>query len=108
MPLLRTLSLAKWKRLALKRYGFYPGNGLYTDMNAIRRVEHLDNLHSVGLAAVKDLTNLHKEDRVVRFQEFGLPLAGGEGGVEVLQLLGRDERYLPALSTKCYSTTSCP
>ena len=32
-------SLAKWKRLALKRYGFYPGKGLYTDMNAIRRDE---------------------------------------------------------------------
>ena len=30
-------SLAKWKRLALKRYGFYPGRGLYTDMDAIRR-----------------------------------------------------------------------
>ena len=41
-------SLAKWKRLALKRYEFYPGNGLYTDMNAIRRDEEvLDNLHSV-------------------------------------------------------------
>ena len=39
-------SLAKWKRLALKRYGFYPGNGLYTDMNAIRRDEELDSLHS--------------------------------------------------------------
>lgn len=41
-------SLAKWKRLALKRYGFYPDKGLYTDMNAIRRDEdELDNLHSV-------------------------------------------------------------
>ena len=41
-------SLAKWKRMALKRYGFYPGKGLYTDMNAIRRDEDvLDNLHSV-------------------------------------------------------------
>ena len=41
-------SLAKWKRLALKRYGFYPGKGLYTDMDAIRRDEdELDNLHSV-------------------------------------------------------------
>jgi len=41
-------SLAKWKRLALKRYEFYPGNGLYTDMNAVRRDEpDLDNLHSV-------------------------------------------------------------
>ena len=41
-------SLAKWKRLALKRYDFFPGKGLYTDMNAIRRDEDvLDNLHSV-------------------------------------------------------------
>lgn len=40
-------SLAKWKRMALKRYGFKPGEGLYTDMNAIRRDEELDNLHSV-------------------------------------------------------------
>ncbi|MGN1410038.1 MAG: aspartate--ammonia ligase [Eubacteriales bacterium] len=40
-------SLAKWKRLALKRYDFYVGKGLYTDMNAIRRDEELDNLHSV-------------------------------------------------------------
>ena len=41
-------SLAKWKRLALKRYHFLPGEGLVTDMNAIRRDEDtLDNLHSV-------------------------------------------------------------
>ena len=40
-------SLAKWKRLALKRYGFGVGQGLYTDMNAIRRDEELDNIHSI-------------------------------------------------------------
>ena len=40
-------SLAKWKRWALGEYGFEPGRGLYTDMNAIRRDEELDNLHSV-------------------------------------------------------------
>ncbi len=40
-------SLAKWKRLVLKRYNFSVGNGLYTDMNAIRRDESLDNLHSI-------------------------------------------------------------
>ena len=40
-------SLAKWKRLALKRYEFSVGEGLYTDMNAIRRDEEVDNLHSV-------------------------------------------------------------
>lgn len=40
-------SLAKWKRMALYEYDFHPGQGLYTDMNAIRRDETLDNLHSI-------------------------------------------------------------
>ena len=40
-------SLAKWKRLALKRYEFNVGKGLFTDMNAIRRDEEVDNLHSI-------------------------------------------------------------
>ncbi|MBR6499508.1 MAG: aspartate--ammonia ligase [Clostridia bacterium] len=40
-------SLAKWKRQALRDYGFKPGEGLYTDMNAIRRDEDMDNLHSI-------------------------------------------------------------
>lgn len=40
-------SLAKWKRFALKKYGFHPGEGLYTDMNAIRRDEVPDNVHSI-------------------------------------------------------------
>jgi aspartate--ammonia ligase len=40
-------SLAKWKRLALKRYGYRPGEGIYTDMNAIRPDETLDNIHSI-------------------------------------------------------------
>ena len=40
-------SLAKWKRYALSRYDFHPGKGLVTDMNAIRRDEEVDNIHSV-------------------------------------------------------------
>ena len=40
-------SLAKWKRMALYRYDFHVGKGIYTDMNAIRRDEELDNLHSI-------------------------------------------------------------
>ena len=40
-------SLAKWKRKALKDYGFRVGKGLYCDMNAIRRDEDMDNLHSI-------------------------------------------------------------
>ncbi|MBQ7934063.1 MAG: aspartate--ammonia ligase [Lachnospiraceae bacterium] len=40
-------SLAKWKRFALQKYGFEPGDGLYTDMSAIRRDEVVDNIHSI-------------------------------------------------------------
>ncbi len=40
-------SLAKWKRMALYRYGYRPGEGIYTDMNAIRRDDDTDNLHSI-------------------------------------------------------------
>ena len=40
-------SLAKWKRMALYKYEVEPGHGIYTDMNAIRRDEELDNLHSI-------------------------------------------------------------
>jgi len=40
-------SLAKWKRMALHQYGFPVGEGLYTDMNAVRRDEEMDNLHSI-------------------------------------------------------------
>ena len=40
-------SLAKWKRYALKKYGFAQGEGLYTDMVAIRRDEDVDNIHSI-------------------------------------------------------------
>lgn len=40
-------SLAKWKRMALYRYGYNPGEGIYTDMNALRRDDTLDNIHSI-------------------------------------------------------------
>lgn len=40
-------SLAKWKRMALKRYGYLPGEGIYTDMSAIRRDDDCDSLHSI-------------------------------------------------------------
>ena len=56
-------SLAKWKRLALREYGFRPGEGLYTDMNAIRRDETLDNLHSVYVDQWDWEKVIRKEDR---------------------------------------------
>lgn len=56
-------SLAKWKRMALKRYGFQPGEGLYTNMNAIRRDEELDNLHSCYVDQWDWEKVITKEDR---------------------------------------------
>ena len=56
-------SLAKWKRMSLKRYGFSVGEGLYTDMNAIRRDEDLDNLHSVYVDQWDWEKVINKEDR---------------------------------------------
>jgi aspartate--ammonia ligase, AsnA-type len=56
-------SLAKWKRQALKRYDFKHGEGLYTDMNAIRRDETLDNLHSIYVDQWDWEKILDKEER---------------------------------------------
>ena len=56
-------SLAKWKRLALHKYQFSAGEGLYTDMNAIRRDEDLDNLHSLYVDQWDWEKVIEKEDR---------------------------------------------
>ncbi|WP_373463307.1 aspartate--ammonia ligase [Herbivorax sp. ANBcel31] len=58
-------SLAKWKRMALRRYGFDVGEGLYTDMNAIRRDEDVDNLHSIYVDQWDWEIVIKKEDRKV-------------------------------------------
>ena len=60
-------SLAKWKRLALKRYRFYVGNGLYTDMNAIRRDEELDNIHSIYVDQWDWEKVIEREDRTIGY-----------------------------------------
>ena len=60
-------SLAKWKRLALKKYDFRPGKGLYTDMNAIRRDEELDNLHSIYVDQWDWEKIIRREDRTLAF-----------------------------------------
>ena len=56
-------SLAKWKRLALHNYGFEVGEGLYTDMNAIRRDEDTDNIHSIYVDQWDWEKVIRKEDR---------------------------------------------
>lgn len=56
-------SLAKWKRYALQKYGFSMGEGLYTDMNAIRRDEDTDNIHSIFVDQWDWEKIIAKEDR---------------------------------------------
>ena len=58
-------SLAKWKRYALKKYGFSHGEGLYTDMNAIRRDEDTDNIHSIYVDQWDWEKIIYKEERNV-------------------------------------------
>ena len=60
-------SLAKWKRFALKEYHFYVGNGLYTDMNAIRRDEELDNIHSIYVDQWDWEKVISREDRTLDY-----------------------------------------
>ena len=63
-------SLAKWKRRALKDYGFKPGEGLYADMNAIRRDEDTDNLHSVFVDQWDWEKVISKEERNMETLEY--------------------------------------
>ena len=60
-------SLAKWKRLTLAEYEIEPGYGIYTDMNAIRADEELDNLHSLYVDQWDWEASIRKEDRTLAF-----------------------------------------
>lgn len=60
-------SLAKWKRLALKRYEFKSGTGLYTDMNAIRRDEIVDNLHSIYVDQWDWEKHIDRQNRTIQY-----------------------------------------
>ena len=62
-------SLAKWKRKALRDYGFRVGKGLYADMNAIRKDEVTDNLHSIYVDQWDWERVITKEDRTLEFME---------------------------------------
>lgn len=60
-------SLAKWKRMALYRYGYKPGSGIYTDMNAIRRDDNMDNIHSIFVDQWDWERIITKEERNIEF-----------------------------------------
>ncbi len=60
-------SLAKWKRIALSEYGYTEGEGIYTDMNALRRDDDMDNIHSVFVDQWDWEKIITKEDRTIEY-----------------------------------------
>ncbi len=79
-------SLAKWKRNALKQYGFHIGEGLYTDMSAIRRDEDTDNIHSIYVDQWDWEKIILKEDRNIEYLK--------ETVEKVYKALKKTEKYL--------------
>ena len=79
-------SLAKWKRFALKKYGFHVGEGLYTDMNAIRRDEDNDNIHSIYVDQWDWEKIIAKEDRTLETLKETVRI--------VYKVLRKTEKYL--------------
>lgn len=79
-------SLAKWKRYALKKYGFSVGEGLYTDMNAIRRDEDTDNIHSIFVDQWDWEKIISKKDRNLEYLK--------ETVRTVYKVLRKTEKYM--------------
>ena len=79
-------SLAKWKRYALKKYGFSVGEGLYTDMSAIRRDEEVDNIHSIYVDQWDWEKIIEKKDRNIDFLKNTVR--------EVYKVLRKTEKYM--------------
>ncbi|MEH2943944.1 aspartate--ammonia ligase [Lachnospiraceae bacterium KK002] len=79
-------SLAKWKRYALKKYGFSMGEGLYTDMNAIRRDEETDNIHSIFVDQWDWEKIISREDRNMEYLK--------ETVRNVYKVLRKTEKYM--------------
>jgi len=82
-------SLAKWKRLQLADFGMLPGEGLYTDMNAIRPDEDLDNLHSIYVDQWDWERVMRKEERNVEFLKQVVR--------QIYAVIHRTERYVSYL-----------
>lgn len=79
-------SLAKWKRFALHKYGFSAGEGLYTDMNAIRRDEETDNIHSIFVDQWDWEKIITKEQRTMDYLQSTVKL--------VYKALRKTEKYM--------------
>ena len=89
-------SLAKWKRMALKRYGFRGGEGLYTDMNAIRRDDKCDNVHSIYVDQWDWEMVISKEQRTVEFLKMAVSRIVGA----IVDTLEEAKKSFPCLDLK--------
>ena len=96
-------SLAKWKRLALKRYDFHEGRGLYTDMNAIRRDEELDNIHSIYVDQWDWEKIIRREDRTLEY----LKRTAQEIVHCVVDVSDRLRREFPSIHVKLKRKMAC-
>ena len=96
-------SLAKWKRLALKRYDFHVGRGLYTDMNAIRRDEALDNIHSIYVDQWDWEKIITREDRTLDY----LKRTAQEIVHCVVDVSDRLRREFPSIDVKLCRDMAC-
>lgn len=79
-------SLAKWKRMALKKYGFVHGEGLYTDMSAIRRDETTDNIHSIYVDQWDWEKIISREERTIDYLK--------ETVNSVYKIMRKTEKYM--------------
>lgn len=99
-------SLAKWKRYALKRYGFHSGEGLYTDMNAIRRDEDTDNIHSIYVDQWDWEKVISKEERNMETLQYTVRKVY-EALKETEEYMSRRYNYIePLLPDEIFFTTA--
>lgn len=89
-------SLAKWKRMALKRYGFKGGEGLYTDMNAIRRDDKCDNVHSIYVDQWDWEMVISKEQRTPEFLKMAVSRIVGA----IVDTLEETKKHFPVIDLK--------
>ena len=89
-------SLAKWKRMALKRYNFKGGEGLYTDMNAIRRDDKCDNVHSIYVDQWDWEMVISKEQRTPEFLKMAVSRIVGA----IVDTLEETKRQFPVIDLK--------
>lgn len=99
-------SLAKWKRVALRNYEFWVGNGLYTDMNAIRTAEELDNLHSTYVDQWDWEKVITKEQRSISYLKDTVIRITRALKATEYQLIGKYPQLQPIISDQVFFISS--